>query len=246
MRAKIAVALLMFSLAAAGCKSKSASDNTVAAPASQPTTSPTTPSASQPAAAPAAAPEAASAPAAAAAPVPPPPPPPAIVPAGTTLTVRLGSALSSKTSQTGDSFQGTTTTSLRAAGQTVIPAGSPVSGTVVIATTRGKVKGQGELALKLTSVSVRGQSYPLQTSTYDQVLKGKGKRTAVTTAGGAGLGGLIGGLAGGGKGAAIGVGAGAAAGFAGGAMTGNQQVEIPAETPISFTLSAPFSLSGGL
>jgi hypothetical protein len=53
---------------------------------------------------------------------------------------------------------------------------------------------------------------------------------------------LIGGIAGGGKGAAIGAGVGAAAGFIGGALTGNKQIEIPAESALSFTLTQPLTL----
>jgi len=50
------------------------------------------------------------------------------------------------------------------------------------------------------------------------------------------------GIAGGGKGAGIGALVGAAGGFVGGALTGNKQVEIPAETALTFTLSAPLTL----
>src|SRR5277367_1283130 len=57
-------------------------------------------------------PAAAAAAAAAAAPPPPPPPPvekpkPIVVPSGTTITITVGQALSSKTSQTGQTFIGT-------------------------------------------------------------------------------------------------------------------------------------------
>ncbi len=123
-------------------------------------------------------------------------------PSGTSLTVRLGSALSSKTSHSGDTFQATTSSSIRKNGEVLIPAGSTVSGVVVTAKERGKIKGQGELDLQLTSINVHGRSYPLSTAVVEQTLKGKGKRTAVTTAGGGGAGALIGGLAGGGRGSA--------------------------------------------
>jgi hypothetical protein len=165
-----------------------------------------------------------------------------VVPAGTAISIRTASALGSKLSQTGDSFQGTTTSSIRVKGETVIPAGSAVSGVVVNAQTRGKIKGQGDLSIRLTAINVHGQSYPISTGTLDQTLKGKGKRTAVTTGAGAGGGALIGGLAGGGKGAAIGLGVGAAAGFLGGTFTGNQQIEIPAESVLTFTLSSSLHL----
>jgi hypothetical protein len=55
--------------------------------------------------------------------------------------------------------------------------------------------------------------------------------------GGTGAGALIGGLAGGGKGALIGGLVGAGAGTAGAAFTGNKEVQIPAETAITFRLA---------
>ena len=89
---------------------------------------------------------------------------------------------------------------------------------------------------------MKGQTYPIQTAVLDNTVKGKGKRTAVTTGGGAAGGALIGGIAGGGKGAGIGALVGAGAGLLGGAMTGNQQIEIPAESALSFRMSAPLTL----
>jgi hypothetical protein len=193
--------------------------------------------------APEAAPAAAAAPAPAPAPaVEKPKPQPIVVPSGTVFTVRTGQALSSKTSQTGQTFLATLAQPVSVHGRSAIPSGASITGTVVNAKAKGKIKGQGELDLALTSVAVAGQTYQIQTATVSQTVKGKGKRTAVTTGGGAGAGALIGGLAGGGKGALIGLGAGAAAGLAGGALTGNTQIEIPAESALSFTLSAPLTL----
>jgi hypothetical protein len=186
-------------------------------------------------------------PAQAVAPAPAPPvekpkPQPIVIPAGTRLTIKTGKALGSKSSQTGQTFAGTLAQPVSVEGRAALPAGSSVSGTVLTAKAKGKFKGEGQLDLTLTSIAVRGHTYPIQTAVLSSTQKGKGKRTAVTTGGGAAGGALIGGLAGGGKGAAIGALAGGGAGLVGGAMTGNKQIEIPAETPLSFTLSAPLTL----
>jgi hypothetical protein len=173
---------------------------------------------------------------------PPPPPQPIVLPTRTVLTVRVGQALSSKTSQTGQSFLATLAQPVTLEGRTVVPAGATVSGTVVTATAKGKVKGEGELSLALTSITVNGQTYDIKTDVLNNTVKGKGERTAKTTGGGAAGGALIGGIAGGGKGAAIGGLVGAGAGLAGGAATGNQQIEIPVESALSFRLSAPLTL----
>jgi hypothetical protein len=171
-----------------------------------------------------------------------PKPQPIVVPAGTVLTIRTGQALGSKTSQTGQTFLGTLAQPVGVKGRAALPAGSSATGTVVTAKAKGKIKGEGQLDLTLTSIAVRGHTYHIQTAVLSNTQKGKGKRTAVTTGGGAAGGALIGGLAGGGKGAAIGALAGGGAGFAGGALTGNKQIEIPAETALSFTMSAPLTL----
>jgi hypothetical protein len=203
--------------------------------------------------APAAAAAAAAAPAAAmatqeAAPAPAPPPPPKpkpqpiVVPAGTVLTIRTSQALSSKTSQTGQTFVGALDRPVSVGGRTAFPKGADVSGTVVAAKEQGKIKGEGELDLALTSVAAHGHTYPVKTEVLSNTAKGKGKRTAVTTGGGAAGGALIGGLAGGGKGAGIGALVGGGAGLVGGAMTGNKPIEVPAETVLSFTLTEPLTL----
>jgi hypothetical protein len=173
---------------------------------------------------------------------PPPPPPPIVVPAGTTLTVRVGQALSSKDSQAGQIFPATLAQTVTVGGVTAIAAGSTVHGSVVTAKAKGKIKGQGELNLVLTSITVGGESYNIKTNVLENTIKGKGKRTAATTGGGAAGGALIGGIAGGGKGAGIGALVGAGAGLIGGAATGNKQIEIPVEAALSFRLSAPLTL----
>jgi hypothetical protein len=150
--------------------------------------------------------------------------------------------LSSKDSQEGQTFLATIATPVSVGGKTAIPAGSSASGKVVTAKAKGKIKGEGELSLALTSVTVRGATESVETQVLSSTVKGKGKRTAVTTGGGAAGGALIGGIAGGGKGAGIGALVGAGAGLVGGALTGNKQVEIPAESALTFTLSAPLTL----
>ena len=162
---------------------------------------------------------------------------PLIVPSGTTVTVRLGSALGSKLSESGETFTGTVAKDVLAGNRVAIPRGAPVSGTVVDAKSLGKFKGAAELQVRLDSINLNGADLPVRAAAQTFTAKGKGKRTAVMTGGGAALGGLIGGLAGGGKGAAIGLAAGAGAGAGGSAFTGNKDIVLPAESALSFQLS---------
>ena len=162
---------------------------------------------------------------------------PLIIPAGTPLTVRLDQELGSNLSQPGQDFSATLSRSVNAAGETVIPKGASVSGVVLDAKPLGRFAGGATLQLKLTSLKLNGSDIRIETSTRSYVAKGKGKRTAAMVGGGAGLGALIGGLAGGGKGALIGAAAGGGAGTAGTAFTGNKDVVLPVESPVSFTLA---------
>ena len=175
----------------------------------------------------------------------PPTPQPIVVPVGTVLTIRTEQALSSKSSQTGQTFLASLAQPVSVGGRSALPAGSTIRGTVVTAKAKGKIKGEGQLDLSLTSISLGGHTYKIQTNVLSSTVKGKGKRTAATTGGGAAGGALIGGIAGGGKGAAIGAGVGAAAGFFGGSFTGNKQIEVPAESALSFTLAQPLTLPPG-
>ncbi len=147
------------------------------------------------------------------------------IPAGTHISITTTSEISSKTSQPGQTFTATVASPVVVGGRTLIRSGSRATGTVV-----------GTLSVKLDSVTSGGQSYDVESSTVDQVQKGKGKRTAVLTGGGAGAGALIGGLAGGGKGALLGGLLGGGGGAAGSAFTGNKEITIPAETTLTFRL----------
>jgi hypothetical protein len=159
-----------------------------------------------------------------------------VVPAGTTITVRLNEAVGSKISSPGQSFGATVATPVTVQGVTVIPNGVAATGTVVDAKPLGRFKGGAVLQIKLSSVTINGTEQQVQTSALSRSIQGKGKRTAVLTGGGAAAGALIGGLIGGGKGAAIGAVSGAGAGGAGSAFTGNKDIVLPAESAVSFKL----------
>ena len=170
---------------------------------------------------------------------------PLVVPAGTTLTVRLGESVGSKISSPGQSFSATLASPVTVDGNTVIPAGASARGTVVDAKPLGRFKGGAILELRLNSITVNGSEQRIKTSAVTRTLKGKGKRTAVMAGGGTALGAIIGGLAGGGKGAAIGAAAGAGAGTGGAAFTGNKEIVLPAESALSFRLTSPLEVNAG-
>jgi hypothetical protein len=170
------------------------------------------------------------------------PPQPIVVPAGTPITVVLSTTISSRVAKPGEEFEATVAAPVTVEGEVAIPKGTHVTGTVVNAKKQGAFKGEADLAIRLTRIEVHGKGYMISSSAHGGTEKGKGKRTAVVTGGGAVVGALIGGLAGGGKGAAIGAGAGAGGGLAASGATGGKNVEFPAESRITFKLTEPVTI----
>ena len=157
------------------------------------------------------------------------------IPAGTRLTVRLGSEISSGTAKAGDRFDATLARSLVVDGKTLARAGAPVRGKVTSAKSSGRLHAPGELTLRLTSVRTNGGLVPISTRAYMAKGKGHTKSNATKIGGGAAAGALIGGLVGGGKGAGIGALAGGGAGTGVAAATGKEEAVVPAEASLTFT-----------
>jgi hypothetical protein len=212
-------------------------------PAYPPTSSAPAPAGTPAPAATAPATEAAAAPAAAPAEPPPPPKPVHItIPAGTSFSVRMIDSIDSKVNTTGQTFRASLNSPMTRNGRTVIPSGEPVTVTLTNAKGAGRIKGSSELSVAVTSIEYHRQAFPVESNVNTSQGKGRGKQTAVRTGIGAAAGALIGGLAGGGKGAAIGSLAGGGAGVGFQALTHGEQVKIPSETVLSFTLSAPLTV----
>src|SRR6202049_2873467 len=163
-------------------------------------------------------------------------PKPIVVQSGTPISVTVDQPVSPKTSNPGDHFEASLATPVTVGEKVVIPSGARARGTVTVAKSAGKFKGNAELGVTLDSITVNGERYSVRTTSVTEAGKGRGKRTAIGAGGGAVVGGLIGALAGGGKGAAIGAGAGAGAGTAGTALTGDRDITIGPETMLRFQL----------
>jgi hypothetical protein len=174
----------------------------------------------------------------------PPPPPPKkfIIDQGTQLTVRLIDPIDSEKNQTGDTFHATLNAPLTSDGEQAVPAGVEVVGHLVEVKSAGKFAGQSDVVMQLDSLSFGGRTYNLQTDQYSKKGSSRGKNTAEKVGAGAAIGGIIGALAGGGKGAAVGAAAGAGVGGGVQAATKGQQIKLPSETVLNFTLQAPITV----
>lgn len=180
-------------------------------------------------------------------PAPPPPPPqPQVVTLqpGTTLSVRLGETLSSDHNYTGDTFRATLQSPIVRNGYIIADRGSQVLGRVADSEKAGRVKGLANLTLELTAINTTdGQRIHIQTNTTNIQGPSSRKRDVAEIAGGSALGAIIGAIAGGGKGAAIGAGAGGAAGAGGTMATRGKAAVVQAETPLTFHLNAPVTIT---
>ena len=178
-------------------------------------------------------------------PLPPPPPQPTRVeiPAGTSVRIQMIDPVDSAVNHTGDMFHASLVSPIVVDDQIVVPAGTDVYAKLVNAKSAGHMTGQSTLALELVRMEFQGKSYALATGNYTQTGSSRGKRTAETVGGGAAIGAILGAVIGGGKGAAIGAATGAGAGGVVQGVTKGQQVKIPSETKLDFSLEQPVEVS---
>jgi len=166
-----------------------------------------------------------------------------LVPAGTHIPLVLHNAVSTRSARPGDPVYFETLFPVMIDGKVVIPAGSYVSGEVTESKRPGRVKGRGELMIKLTTMilpnayMVNLNAVPSNASTGgNETTDSEGKiigdsenghdigTIAKTTAAGAGIGGLASQT---GKGVGIGAAAGAAVGLAAVLLTRGPDAEMP-------------------
>ena len=156
------------------------------------------------------------------------------IPAGTPLTIRLNSQISSGTARRGQAFHGTLARSVVIRGKTIARAGSPVTGEVTWVKRSGRLHAPGELTLRLTSINLNRERLTLSTTAVSTKGRSHKKGNIEKIGGGAAAGTLIGALAGGGRGALIGAAAGGAAGTGVAAATGKEEAVFHAEQALTF------------
>jgi BON domain/YMGG-like Gly-zipper len=178
---------------------------------------------------------------------PPPPPPPqparAQIPAGTSVRIQMIDNVDSSVNHPGEVFRAELASPIVLGNNVVVPSGANMYVRLINARSAGHMTGRSELVLELARLEFQGHTYGLVSNQYSKVGSSRGKRTAETVGGGAALGALLGAIIGHGKGAAIGAATGAGAGTVAQEATQAQQVQIPSETKLDFTLEQPVSIS---
>jgi type IV secretion system protein VirB10 len=179
------------------------------------------------------------------------------VPSGTHLPLVLHNAISTRSARPGDPVYFETLFPVMVNGKVVIPAGSYVSGEVTESKRPGRVKGRGELMIKLKTLilpngymvnlaaapSSAGTGGGETVNKEGQVVGDTDKASDVGTvvkSTGAGAG--IGAIAAGGKGAGIGAGIGAAAGLGAVLLARGPEAELPRGTTLEAVLDRPIFL----
>jgi hypothetical protein len=183
---------------------------------------------------------------------------PGVLPPGTAIRMKLETGVSTAVNKVGDQFAGRVTEDVNFNGQTIIPVGSSISGTVTKVDEKRRYRGRPILELrpevvtlpngdKFNIVAVLTETDPETGTKVDSEGKIKGSgidrtdkiQMVAGTAGGAGFGALV---AHSGKGAFIGalVGGGAAVGYW---LSKRKSASIEAGSEIMMELSRPMTLN---
>src|SRR2546425_3400781 len=185
---------------------------------------------------------------------PPPPPPPrrparARPPVGTTMDMAATDTISSRTAKVGDAFTARVVEDVRdAAGHVVIPAGSVVNGKIADVKPAPNPSTPGTLTLSVSSITVRGTSYPIEASvdSLETIHRGRGVTSgdAAKVGAGAAAGAILGRVLGGNrKGTIIGGIVGGAAGAAVAHETKDSDIVLPAGAHIIIRLTKELAVA---
>jgi hypothetical protein len=164
---------------------------------------------------------------------------------GTLLQLRTNEPVGTKKAKDGEPVEFTVIRDVAVSGVLAIPRGATVHGVVsdVKKVGSGDLGGSPVLALRLTSMDLGGQSYPLDSDQFKVKGPNKAGQTVGSAIGGGIIGTIIGCAVGRGVGCAVGAGAGVAAGTAASAASSGPGIWIPAEALVTFHLNTPLTVN---
>jgi hypothetical protein len=166
------------------------------------------------------------------------------LPAGTRLPVVLDTGVGSDTSRVEQAVQAHIGRPIVVNGQTVLPAGTRVSGVVTDARRSGKVKGLAHVGVRFDTLVPPGgdERYRIRTAAVGRTAQSTKKKDALEIGAPAAGGAIIGAIVGGKKGAAIGTAAGGGAGTAVVLSTRGKEVHLLKGSALTLRLSEPVTI----
>jgi len=167
----------------------------------------------------------------------------ATIASGTELPLELLTSLSSETAAVETEVQARLTQAVTVHGETLIPSGATLTGSVTEVERSGRVQGRAHLAMRFTDVRFSGQRHRLETQPLSFDAEATKKQDATKVGAGAGIGAVIGGILGGGKGAATGAAIGGAAGGGAVLATRGKEVELASGTSLTAVLASPLRMT---
>jgi hypothetical protein len=164
------------------------------------------------------------------------------IPAGTTLRLKLQSAVASDSSKVEDAVRAELRQPLSVDGRAVLPAGTEVVGTVTDVERSGRVKGRARIAYRFSSLRAAGELYDIRTAPLSHVAPATKGEDAKKIGIGAGAGAALGALIGGGDGAVKGAAIGGAGGTGVVLATRGKEVHVGPGAQVTTKLTAPLTV----
>lgn len=164
------------------------------------------------------------------------------LPAGTTLSLELQSAVGSAASRVEQPVRATLSREVSIHDREVLPAGTEVAGTVTDAEPSGRVKGRARVTFRFNTLNHEGTPYRISTESITRVARATKAKDATKIGIGAGAGAAIGALLGGGGGAAKGAALGGAAGAGAVLATRGDEVYLRPGAAVVTRLTAPLTV----
>jgi hypothetical protein len=164
------------------------------------------------------------------------------LPQGTTLPLRLRSAVASDTSRVEDAVRAELREAVVVNGATVLPAGTELAGVVTEAEQSGRVKGRARVGYRFNTLTYDGERYDIATAPLAHEAEATKGEDATKIAVGAGAGAAIGAILGGGDGAAKGAAIGGAAGTGAVLATRGEEIRLGPGASVTTRLTAPLKI----
>lgn len=164
------------------------------------------------------------------------------LPEGTTLRLRLRSAVASDSSRVEDTVRAELREAVVVDGATVLPAGTELTGVVTAVERSGRVKGRARVAYRFNSLTYSGDRYDVRTAPLAHEAEATKGEDATKIAVGAGAGAAIGALLGGGDGAAKGAAIGGAGGTGVVLATRGEEIRLGPGASVTTRLAAPLTV----